>query len=231
MMKIPTRFDFVLGEERLGIKGFTGFEIHRAFSNLLGSNGVDFDGIQYSLTPLSRENSGTRFSVYSWDSRMREAILKLMLSNETHTLRFGDREVPLIKISVENVKLPDLPVKKGSSLWLRFLTPVVLPGTFPTLEELYRAIFSLTSEEEIEVLVDRALTGISTPHFKLKSTRYHDADLQITGFRGSVQLVIENEEGLETLPPALGLATMTGLGEYTSLGFGRVEVVSGGEKS
>ena len=223
-MKIPTRFDFILGEERLGIKGFTGFAIHRAFCHLLGINGRELDGVTYSLTPLSRENSRTRFSVYSWDGRLREAVLELMLSGETHTLRFSDREVPLIKISVENMKLPDLPLRKGSSLWLRFLTPVVLPRTFPTLEELYRAIFSLSSEEESEELVDRAITGISTPHFKLKSTRYHDADLQITGFKGSVQLVIENEVGLEALPTALGLATMTGLGEYTSLGFGRLSV-------
>ncbi len=232
---MPTRFDFILGEERLGIKGFTGFETNRAFNSLLQTNGHEPDALSYSLTPLVKEESMTKFSVYSSDIKLREKILEIMLDGESYTLRFLDKDIPLVKISVENSKVSPPLMEVGSSYRLRFTTPVVLGSRhFPTLEDMYLALISIYSQMgggvDIDEFVKSSVAGISTPHFKLKSSRYHDGGRKITGFRGTILFVVEDTQGLEDLPVALDLASAFGIGEYTNLGFGRVNISLGGKK-
>lgn len=234
-MDLITRFNFILSDEKVKIKGFLGQVTNLVFTKLLGDYGFDAASSQYSLDPIRRQNSQEiSFSVYTTDQNLRGVVLSLLTDESPKKLSLFQQEIPLSRISVETISIPQPKItKKGSSLRIRFLSPTVLntKHPLPQMRELYRQFITQYSqysstEIDIDAFTESALKSISTPDFDIKSGNFKHMSSKVLGFRGSILLVVEKADAPDLLYPSLELASALGLGLFTSSGFGRMSVTS-----
>jgi CRISPR-associated endoribonuclease Cas6 len=199
----------------------------------------------YSVNGIKNEKIGNvktniqSILLTTTDHKLTQGIIRILSNNEINSIIINDSQVKLLNIDVLVKKIEEEEnLKIGDQIRLRFNSPVIFASNkrkaktdpYPHLNTLYTQIIKLYSRivqeltpKEIEELVSKYMENIATPSFNLQSkhiTLGHK--VKVTGFVGTILLIIEDNSGLDFFLPMIKLANLWGLGGKTTMGFGQI---------
>jgi len=168
-------------------------------------------------------------------------MIQLLVSQDSHEIFLIDRFCPVFKIEYQKSVIPDPePLPIGTRIWLNFESPTVFSSTkrnaktdpFPHLDVIYRQLIDTYSrlvdeipENDQALFIGYALNQLATPKFKMKSKHMTIGHkIRVTGFVGSIMLMVEDNTHLELLKPICKVAEVWGLGSKTTMGFGKLNI-------
>ncbi len=239
--------------KELYIKGFNGRIAHGAFLQYLRKYDVLLsqdlhmgkEKRSYSLTPIEFIKTSSyydgKFSVYTNDERIINAIMSLIIQNKYGDIYIVDTICKVTQIGFNRVEIPEpTAIKSGTIFWLNFNQPTYFSNSnrksksdaYPHLNKIWMDMLNTYSDliEEINLsdkrmLADKLMDQLSTPRFKLESRHVIMSEhIKITCFKGSIMFKVEDASYIDLLIPILELAKLWGIGGKRSMGFGRVSV-------